>query len=120
MRTPDFEDAVVERVSVEPSTSTRAVARAINVSHQSIWRVLREYNLHSYHLQKVQAIGPQDFVPRMNFIQRSLHQTFNDAAFPTQVLLSDEVSFMRDGYYNRRYSHIWDYTNAHAIAVRNH
>ena len=61
-------DAVVERVSVEPSTSTRAVAHAMNISHQSIWRVLREYNLHSYHLQKVQVIGPQDFVPRMNFV----------------------------------------------------
>ena len=101
VRTPDFEDAVIERVSVELSTSTPAVAHAMNINHQSIWRVLREYNLHSYNLQKVQAIGPQDFVPRLNFVQWFLHQTVDDADFPTQVLFTDESYFMRDGYYNR-------------------
>ena len=52
VRTPDFEDAVVERVTNEPSVSTRATARALNVSHMSFYRVLREYNLHASHLQK--------------------------------------------------------------------
>lgn len=120
VRTPDFEDAVVERVTNEPSVSTRATARAMNVSHMSVYRVLREYNLHAYHLQKVQALGPEDYVPRMNFVQWFLHQSVNDASFPTQVLFSDEAYFMRDGYYNSRNSHIWDYMNPHAIAVRNH
>ena len=68
----------------------------------------------------MQAIGPQDFVPRMNFVQWFLHQTVDDAAFPTQVLFSDEACFMHGGYYNSRNSHIWDNTNPHAIAVRNH
>lgn len=69
VRTPDFEDAVVEQITDKPSTSTCAVAHAMNVSHQSIWRVLWEYNLHTYHLQRVQAIRPADCVPCMHFFQ---------------------------------------------------
>ena len=98
VRTPEFEDDVVERFSQAPSTSTCAVAHAMGISHLSIWRVLQEY-----HLQKVQALGPC-----MQSVRWFLHRSANVAASLTHVLFTDEAYFMRD------------YENSRVIAVQNH
>ncbi|GFW95228.1 uncharacterized protein TNCV_314311 [Trichonephila clavipes] len=52
-----------ERFPVDnnPSTSSRAVGRVLGVSHQSILRTLHEDRMHPYHLQRVQAITPDDY-----------------------------------------------------------
>ena len=39
--------------------------------------------------------------------------------FP-HMLFTDDAYFTHDRYFNSRNSHIWDYENPHAIAVRNH
>jgi hypothetical protein len=68
MRTPEFEEKVLERIANEPSISTRAVAHAMG-SQSSVCQVLWEQNLHAYHLQKVQRLGLGDFTPHVLFVQ---------------------------------------------------
>ena len=77
VRTPEFEEEVLERIANEPSTSTRAVARGMGTSQSSVWRVLQEQNLHAYHLQKVQGLQPNDFAPRIQFVRWFLQRNHN-------------------------------------------
>jgi hypothetical protein len=65
VRTPEFEEEVLERIANEPSTSTH-----MGTSQSSVCRVLREQNLvHAYHLQRVKGLGQGDFAPRVQFVQ---------------------------------------------------
>lgn len=82
--------------------------------------MLQEQNLHAYHLQKVQELQPDDFAPRIQFVQWFLQRNIADPAFPAHVLFTDEAFFTRDGYFNSKNSHIWDYENPHAMFVRTH
>ena len=69
MRTPAFEEEVLERVGNDLSTSTRAIAHAMGSNQSSLLRVLQEQNLHAYHLQKAQGLAPNDFAHRVRFVQ---------------------------------------------------
>ena len=50
----------------------------------------------------------------------ALQRSIVNPAFPAQVLFTDEACFTRDGYFNRRNSHIWDDENLHAVFIRVH
>ena len=81
---------------------------------------LARTNLHAYHLQKVKELEPNDFAPRVRFVQWFLQRSVVNPAFPAQVLFTDEASFTRDSYFNSRNSHIWDDKNQHAVFIRVH
>ncbi|GFT49320.1 uncharacterized protein TNCV_4583021 [Trichonephila clavipes] len=49
-RTPSLEQRILNTVDNNPSTSLRAVGRALGVSHQSLLRTLHEDRMHPYHL----------------------------------------------------------------------
>ena len=119
-RTPAFEEEVLERVSNDPSTSTLAIAHATCWNQSSVLQVLQEQNLHAYHLQKVQGLGPNDLAPRVRFVRWFLQRSIVNPAFPAQVLFTDEACFTRDGYFNSRNSNIWDDENPHAVFIRVH
>ncbi|GFS98588.1 uncharacterized protein TNCV_2987201 [Trichonephila clavipes] len=48
-RTPSLEQRILNTVDNNPSTSSRAVGRALGVSHQSALRTLHEDRMHPYH-----------------------------------------------------------------------
>ncbi|KAJ4438675.1 hypothetical protein ANN_14622 [Periplaneta americana] len=56
--TPEVQEEILETVNMTPSISTRRVALHINVPHTTVWRLLKEYQLYPYHLQRVQALSP--------------------------------------------------------------
>ncbi|GFV40876.1 uncharacterized protein TNCV_1637601 [Trichonephila clavipes] len=68
-RTPSLEQRTLNTVDNNPSTSSRAVGRALGVSLQSVLRTLHEDIMHPYHLQRVQAITPDDYPRRLNLQQ---------------------------------------------------
>ena len=115
-----FEEEGLERVGNDPSTSTRAISHVMGSNHSSVLRVLQEQNLHVYHLQKVQGLGPNDFAPRVWFVQWFLQRIIVNLAFSAQVLFTDETGFTRDGYFNSINSHIWDDENPQAVFIRVH
>ena len=119
-RAPTFEEEVLERVGKDPSTSTSVIAHAMGSNQPSVLRVLQEQNLHAYHLQKVLGLGPNDFAPRVRFVQWFLQWSVVNPAVPAQVLFTDETCFTRDGYFNSINSYIWEYENLHAVFIRVH
>ena len=119
-RTPAFEKEVLERVGNDPSTSTHDIANVMGSNHSSVLRVLQEQNLHAYHLQKVQGLGPNHFTPRVRFVQWFLQRSIVNPASPAQVLSIGEACFTREGYFKSRKSHIWDNEIPHAGFIRVH
>ncbi|GFY25494.1 uncharacterized protein TNCV_2486141 [Trichonephila clavipes] len=112
-RTPTLEQRILNTVDNNPSTSSRAVGRALGVSHQSALRTLHEDRMHPYHLQRVQAITPDDYPRRLNFDTWYLQQTAENQTFSADVLFTDEATFTRSGMFNMHYSHLWAHVNPH-------
>jgi hypothetical protein len=46
-RTPDFEEAVIQRFEEHPDTSTRNSAHTLVVNHMSVWQVLHDAHFHT-------------------------------------------------------------------------
>ncbi|KAJ4447860.1 hypothetical protein ANN_09869 [Periplaneta americana] len=65
--TPEVQEEILEAVNMTPSISTRRVALQVNVPHTTVWRLLKEYQLYPYHLQRVQALSPADYPARVRF-----------------------------------------------------
>lgn len=117
-RTADVEQNVLQHVQGNPRTSTRSVANAVGVSHCSVWRILREEDMHPFHVQRVQTQQPEDYALRIAFAQWYLGKCATSPLFPAEVLFSDEASFTREGIFNTHNDHIWAVENPHAIRRR--
>ncbi|KAJ4426740.1 hypothetical protein ANN_26539 [Periplaneta americana] len=100
-----------EAVNMTPSISTRRVALQVNVPHTTVWRLLKEYQLYPYHLQRVQALSPADYPARVRFCQWFLQQCGVNPNFPALLLFTDEAQFTRDGIRNFHNQHVWAYEN---------
>ncbi|KAJ4435483.1 hypothetical protein ANN_18099 [Periplaneta americana] len=98
--TPEVQEEILEAVNMTPSISTRRVALQVNVPHTTVWRLLKEYQLYPYHLQRVQALSPADYPARVRFCQWFLQQCGVNPNFPALVLFTDEAQFTRDGITN--------------------
>ena len=61
-RSPELEEAVLHAMEENATTSTRRVARRLNVDHNTVWRILHNQQLHPYLPQRVQAMPPEDFM----------------------------------------------------------
>jgi hypothetical protein len=114
-RTPALEERVLEEIEGNRSLSTRRVALTEGVDHMTIWRVLKYYQLHPYHLQRVQGLGEVDFAPRIAFCNWLLHKCAINPNFPSLILFTDEASFTRNGIINFHNLHIWQDENPHAV-----
>lgn len=109
------EENIIEIVERDPSTSTRKIARALNIPQTRVWKVLKAERLHPYHMQKVQRLEPGDPVARLMFCRWIVS---HPRTLP-RILFTDEAQFTRDGILNSRNSHIWDYSNPHAVVRKN-
>ena len=112
--TPNFEEDVLHRVEEIPSTNTRTIVCGMGVPHSTVWEVLHEQQLHSYHPQRVHAMGPGNFALRTNFCVWFLHCCVEETQFPWQILFTDECRFTRVTVLNSRNRHVWDDKNPHA------
>jgi hypothetical protein len=112
------EDSILENVLDDPSVSVREVAGHLNVcSPSTVWRTLKTNLLHPYHIQRVQALLPQDYPPRMNFCQLMVQNCNRYPHYLEKLLCTDESSFARDGIFN---FHVYNDENPHAISESRH
>ncbi|KAJ4426512.1 hypothetical protein ANN_27326 [Periplaneta americana] len=118
--TPEVQEEILEAVNMTPSISTRRVALQVNVPHTTVWRLLKEYQLYPYHLQRVQALSPADYPARVRFCQWFLQQCGVNPKFPALVLFTDEAQFTRDGITNFHSQHVWAYENPRATVPSHH
>ncbi|KAJ4430198.1 hypothetical protein ANN_22408 [Periplaneta americana] len=115
--TPEVQGEILEAVNMTPSISTRRVALQVNVPHTTVWRLLKEYQLYPYHLQRVQALSSADYPARVRFCQWFLQQC---GVNPNLVLFTDEAQFTRDGITNFHNQHVWAYENPRATVPSHH
>ncbi|KAJ4435156.1 hypothetical protein ANN_23732 [Periplaneta americana] len=118
--TPEVQEEILEAVNMTPSISTRRVALQVNVPHTTVWRLLKEYQLYPYHLQRVQALSPADYPARVRFCQWFLQQCGVNPNFPALVLFTDEAQCTRDGITNFHNQHVWAYENPRATVPSHH
>ncbi|GBN24843.1 hypothetical protein AVEN_265149-1 [Araneus ventricosus] len=65
--TPKAVEDIRQRVEDRADISTQEISHAVNVPHSIVWRVLRDEGLHPYQVQKVQALIPINYAPRVEF-----------------------------------------------------
>ncbi|KAJ4441123.1 hypothetical protein ANN_10973 [Periplaneta americana] len=118
--TPEVHEEILEAVNMTPSISTRRVALQVNVPHTTVWRVLKEYQLYPYHLQRVQALSSADYPARVRFCQWFLQQCGVNPNFPALVLFTDKAQLTRDGITNFHNQHVWAYENPRATIPSHH
>ncbi|XP_018368842.1 PREDICTED: ATP-binding cassette sub-family A member 2-like [Trachymyrmex cornetzi] len=115
VRTPVLEEAVLNEIEAHPETSTRKIARTLNVSNYVIWRILKEQQLYPYHIQRVQRLLPCDFPQRLAFCQWILQKLEENPQFLSQVLFTDEANFSRNAIINFHNNHLWSDDNPYTI-----
>ncbi|CAH1958902.1 unnamed protein product [Acanthoscelides obtectus] len=93
------------RVDENPSTSTRDVAREVQVSKTKVWQTLREEGLYPFHVQRVQALQPDDFPARVRFCEWLLHQHDNNPDFLKCILVTDKSTFTLENPHAVRRAH---------------
>jgi len=57
----DEEEGIVQMVQSSPRASTRRFARRLRFRHTRVWRSLHAEGMYTYHVQRVQHLGPDDF-----------------------------------------------------------
>lgn len=120
VRTPETEEAILNAVNANPQISTRRLALQEGVSASSVWRVLHEQLLYPYHMQRVQALKPQDLPRREAFCRWLVLKCERNAEFIQKILFTDEAGFTRDGVVNFHNNHIWAEENPHAFFESRH
>ncbi|GBN02817.1 hypothetical protein AVEN_221985-1 [Araneus ventricosus] len=107
VRTPQVVEDILQGVGDRPDISAREVSRAVNVPHLIVWRVLRDEGLHPYHVQKLQALIPADYAPRVEFARWFLQQLETQPDFSAHVLFTDESTFTHEGISNTHKLHVF-------------
>ncbi|RZC38176.1 HTH Tnp Tc3 2 domain containing protein, partial [Asbolus verrucosus] len=105
------EEEILREIENQPQLSTRRLANQVGVSRFVVWRTLKEQGLHPYHVQKVQALKPEDFPRRIYFCEWLLANQAENPNFAANILATDEAGFSRNGIHNGHNTHIWSDEN---------
>lgn len=119
-RTQEIEEEVLNSIEEDPNLSTRKISRNLNISHVLVWRILHDFLLYPYHVQRVQALLPRDFPLRRNFSEWFLGKINENGLFATNILYTDEANFSRTAIQNFHNNHFWAEENPHEILESRH
>lgn len=120
VRTPEIEEAVLNSIDENPELSTRKIGSNLNISHVLVWKILHDFLLYPYHIQRVQALLPRDFPLRVNFCRWFLERIAHNPLFDREIMFTDEANFSRNAIRNFHNNHIWADENPHAVVEFNH
>nr|CAH7751088.1 unnamed protein product [Callosobruchus chinensis] len=62
-----MKEAVLSEIEGNPETSTLKIAHELNITHVTVWQILRHQQLYPYHVQRVQALIPRDLPLQVDF-----------------------------------------------------
>ncbi|VEN37335.1 unnamed protein product, partial [Callosobruchus maculatus] len=62
-----MEEAVLNEIERNPEPSVQKIAHELNITHVTVWQILRDQQLYLYHMQRVQALIPRDLPLRVDF-----------------------------------------------------
>lgn len=117
VRTPNFEENVLNAVAEHPHTSVRRIAAELEVQKSTVHRVLKEQQLHPYHLRRIHELLPQDPNSRLNFCNWFKGKQNEDNNFVNTILMTDEACFTKNGAINLHNLHEWSDENPRATIV---
>ena len=109
---------MLEEIQNDPTTSTRRIGARLNISHVTVWNILKENGLYPYHLTPVQDITLGDPPQRRLFCRNFLNRDQQEEGYMSRILWTDESIFTRDGIVNFHNSHVWADENPHATRVK--
>ncbi|GFW01097.1 DUF4817 domain-containing protein [Trichonephila clavipes] len=100
--------------NVQASTSVRRVAEALDLSHSTVQKIMR--NILRYYPYKllVQELPPHDFETRHLFSLQFLARLKVDPEWPWKILWTDKAHFHLDGSLNTHNCRIWESDNSHS------
>lgn len=115
-RTNETMARIVEMFEGAPNaTSIRRASLALNVSHSSVVRALKELDFHPYKMQRAQELSEEDFATRKEFCEEQLEEVEADEAFTQRLCFSDEALFHKSGGINRHNMRYWSRENPHWV-----
>ncbi|CAG4953734.1 unnamed protein product [Colias eurytheme] len=104
---PADEDEILSQLEADPTDSTRAVARRLNLSQWKVWFTLHTARQYPFHYTPVHAIEEGDPVRRMDFCRFLINCDIEDPEYFKRILWTDESKFDRDGISNYHNAHYW-------------
>lgn len=108
------EDRIMNLITEDPTLSSRAVGRIVNVNYRLVLKIWKKYGLHAFHYRKVQGLVENDGLARLAYCQRVNQKLVEDPGFLNKILWTDESMFTREGIFNSRNQHLWQEDNPHA------
>ncbi|KFM64460.1 hypothetical protein X975_13125, partial [Stegodyphus mimosarum] len=111
-RTPDNEENVL------CLQSTCAIDKQLGLSQSTVWKILSRNQMHSYHLQHIQALDSADYSLWRNFASWYLEQSVADRAFTASILLTDGAFFTLNETFNQCNVHLCTLDNPHGTRTR--
>lgn len=112
-----MEDRILHLFDQDPTTSTRAVARQLDIFQSQVHGVVREAGRHPYHYRRVHDLLPGDFQRRVNFCGGLLAQVRQNNNFLNNILFTDECTFTTSGMFNQHNLHFWSEENPRLTRV---
>lgn len=120
VRTAELEEQILDVVEDSPGISTRKIAADMNISGKTVWKILKENLLYPYHIQRVQALLPNDFPARVNWCQWFQQMVTQNPNFSSTILFTDEAQFTRQAIINFHNNHLWAQENPHGLIEARH
>ena len=101
-------------------SSSRQAATAIVISHNSVQRAAREFDLHPYRPTSVVELSKDDLARRVEFYEAMLKEFHEDSVLVEHILWSDKSEFKLNETVNRHDYVYWARKNLHAtLPIRN-
>ncbi|KAF9424297.1 hypothetical protein HW555_000436 [Spodoptera exigua] len=88
------EDQVLRELRLDPSISQRQISRNLGIPRSTVQRVINRNKLHA--VQRVQALLPSDYEPRVRFCREMLKYNREDLQFFNKVLWTVFFSYFRN------------------------
>lgn len=102
---------VIEAVTENPSTSTRAISRDVGISDFTVRKVLKAEHYHPYKPLYSQFLCDGDEDRRLQFCEEMRRKSREDPAFLRKLTFSDECVMSLTGNINKHNVHFWTTTN---------
>ena len=113
---PSIDEETVYAVRVafhrSPRKSICVASNELAVPRSTVYKVLhKQFRLHAYKLQMVQALKPDDNPRRAAFAEEILPRIDDDNDYLNKVFFSDEATFHVSGKVNKHNIRIWGSEN---------
>lgn len=117
VQTEETITTVCQSVVEQNPTSTRRLARQLDISQTSVVKILKANKFRPYIAQKVHELLPHDSVSRLKFCSTLLSLFDQDSQLFDRLIWTDEAIFKLSGTENRNNTTFWSTTNPHAVSI---